>query len=354
MITGIDAAPAPWSGRDDGPGPEHDRWHSVIRPCPEPGAAVSIVGFASDEGVRRNLGRPGAAQGPAELRAALGSLAARVNDLADCGDVIVAGEDLEAGQARLGGVVAAILDAGGLPVVLGGGHEVAFGTYLGVRESARVRGGARVGVLNVDAHLDLRQAERASSGTPFRQLLTDAAERGLDVRYAAVGISAANNTRALFDTAAHFGVEILRDDACDPASIERFVDGFVAGVDVVHLTIDLDSLPAAVAPGVSAPAGFGVEVAGVRRVIDRVTASGKLLVLDVAELNPRFDVDHRTARTAARLIDEAVVGARGPRLAHAGFASTQPPDDLSSRHPQQPTDPRPAPSSLDHREPSDD
>ena len=68
--------PAPeWSGRSDGPGPEHARWHSVINQSTDSPAPVTLLGFASDEGVLRNGGRQGAAAGPAALRAALGSLA---------------------------------------------------------------------------------------------------------------------------------------------------------------------------------------------------------------------------------------------------------------------------------------
>ncbi len=108
-----------WTGRDDGPGPEHARWHSEIRPWlpgqPAAGAAV-ILGFASDEGVRRNGGRLGAASGPAALRGALASLAAPGTGLFDGGDVVV-GEDLEGGQAVLGEQVAAVLSTGALPVV---------------------------------------------------------------------------------------------------------------------------------------------------------------------------------------------------------------------------------------------
>ena len=66
--------PAPeWSGRSDGPGAEHARWHSVINQAES--APVTLLGFASDEGVLRNGGRQGAAAGPAALRSALGSLA---------------------------------------------------------------------------------------------------------------------------------------------------------------------------------------------------------------------------------------------------------------------------------------
>lgn len=307
---------APWTGRDDGPGDEHARWHSTIAPdqAPDLAADVVVVGFCSDEGVRRNHGRPGAAEGPAAIRGALAQLAAprrpggTVLSLVDAGDIVV-GDDLEGGHVLLGEAVRRIVDAGALAVVLGGGHEVAYGTYLGVAASRRAESG-RHGVFNVDAHFDLREADRPSSGTPFLQMFDRQHERGRALRYAVAGISRANNTRVLFDTAERLGVSVLTDDACAPEASGRFVAEFLAEVDLVHLTIDIDAFPAAVAPGVSAPAGFGVEVSVVREMCRAIARSGKLAVIEVAELNPRFDIDHHTARLTARLVDEVVRAAR--------------------------------------------
>ena len=128
--------------------------------------AGRAVGFPSDEGVRRNQGRIGAAGGPEALRRALGSLTDPGVPLRDAGDVPV-GEDLEAGQKRLGAVVAAVLATGDLPIVLGGGHEVAYGSYLGWSSMA---GAEHWGVVNLDAHFDLRDEPCSTSGTPFRQI----------------------------------------------------------------------------------------------------------------------------------------------------------------------------------------
>ncbi|WP_228000626.1 formimidoylglutamase [Nocardia australiensis] len=296
-----------WTGRTDGAAPEHLRWHQVVEQYEPGGAPAScvFVGFASDEGVRRNSGRPGAAAGPDALRRALSPMALATPIRAfDAGTVAVTDERLEDGQRRLGITVTAVLDAGGFPVVLGGGHEVAYGTYLGLAESAWRTPGTTIGILNLDAHFDLRLDPVPSSGTPFRQIL----EADGDVRYAVLGISQPSNTALLFDTAARFGGRYLLDDDCDPTSAHRFVDDFLADVDRVYLTIDLDVLPAAVAPGVSAPAAYGVPLATIQSVCDRVTASGKLAVVDVAELNPGLDIDNRTARTAARLIHRIVTG----------------------------------------------
>ncbi|MBT1003381.1 formimidoylglutamase [Paenarthrobacter sp. DKR-5] len=314
-ISAADAAPQPWTGRTDGDGAEHRRWHQAVlplQPGTAPGAATlcTIVGFRSDEGVRRNHGRPGAAAAPAAIRTALGSLAFHsAGSASDAGDVVVEGRELEDAQRRLGDTIRSVLDAGGFPVVLGGGHETAFGSYLGAASSRVVRGGARLGVLNLDAHFDLREADAPSSGTPFLQMARAEAAEGRELNYAVLGISEPNNTAALFDTARRLSVDWLTDEDCGTGALDRvlgFVDGFLERIDVLYLTVDLDVLPAAVAPGVSAPAAYGVPLDVIAAVCRRVAASGKLLCCDVAELNPEYDVDSRTAKVAARLIHTVV------------------------------------------------
>lgn len=308
---------AQWTGRDDGPGAENLRWHQVVSRWDggeEPGACA-FVGFRSDEGVRRNKGRPGAADGPGALRGALASMALPGPQRAvDAGDVEVDGAGMEQAQAELGRAVTGLLDAGQLPVVLGGGHEVAFGSYLGLANSRQVARGARIGVLNLDAHFDLRADPTPSSGTPFRQMAERERARGAGFQYAVLGISRPSNTAGLFSAAESLGVRYLTDDRCgvlDRAVVDRFLDDFLGTCDAVHLSIDLDVLPAAVAPGVSAPAAYGVPVEVVEHACTRVAASGKLALCEVAELNPGLDIDARTARTAARLVHRTVT-ARTP------------------------------------------
>jgi formiminoglutamase len=284
-------------------GPRAARWHQRIRPL-APGAepGVALLGFACDAGVARNQGRRGAAAGPAALRRALGNLAWHVPRPAwDAGDVAVEGEALEAGQAELGAAVEALLRAGHLPVVAGGGHEVAYGSFLGLAVCAPA-----VGVLNVDAHLDLR-AGPASSGTPFRQIAEACGARGRPFRYLCLGVDEAANTAALLDTAASLGARWRRDRDCTPSRLAEViaeVEAFAASVDALHLTVDLDALPAAVAPGVSAPAARGVALEVVEAIVDAALATGKLRLFEVAELSPPHDPDGRTAKVAARLVEQ--------------------------------------------------
>lgn len=313
-----DLPPQPWSGRYDGDGAEHRRWWQAVTPYrptgdgtddaapqdPTAGRPAVILGFASDEGVFRNKGRTGAVRAPAAIRAALGPLAFQLDrDVSDAGDVVVSAGALEAGQARAGQAIAAMLDAGRLTVVLGGGHETAYASYLGLARSRALRSGQRLGILNLDAHFDLREEPLPSSGTPFRQMAEAEAAAGREFRYAVVGISEPNNTRALFRTADRLGVQHLLDEDCTAERAKAFVADFLAGIDVLYLTIDLDVLPASVAPGVSAPAAYGVPLPVISAVCRQVVESGKLLHADVAELNPEFDIDGRTAKVAARLVN---------------------------------------------------
>lgn len=309
-----------WSGRvDAADGADGRRWHQVVAPCPTDGPpGTALVGFASDAGVARNHGRPGAAEGPTALRRMLANLAWHgdaADPLYDAGDVGCRGDDLETAQQAYSEVVARLIDGGHAPIGLGGGHEIAWGSYLGI---ARALAGhprlERLGIINFDAHLDLRKPEspgRGTSGTPFLQIAEARAAAGLDFRYFCLGAAEAANTPALLSRAADLGTQIVFDVDAGSAGVEVALREFIAASSAIYLTICLDVLPAAVAPGVSAPSGLGLPLHRALALLRTVlaacghrTPASKLLLADVAELNPSFDPDGRTARTAARLVYE--------------------------------------------------
>ena len=300
-----------WSGRVDGSGAQHLRWHQLIaeQESENLSDAVALIGYRSDAGVLRNQGRIGASEGPAALRSALSPMAIHKHrTLVDLGDIVVDGDQLEPGQERLAGAVVQALSSGALPVILGGGHETAYGTGLGLIRHLADDRATRLGIPNLDAHFDLRDESRRTSGTPFLDLYQEMQRHDREFHYAVLGISRPGNTAVLFEKAEELGVPYLLDEDCQPEVIWQFVYAFLERIDVLYLTIDLDVLPASVAPGVSAPAGFGVPFERILAVCRQVVASGKLVVADVVELNPRFDIDSRTARSAARLIYEISVG----------------------------------------------
>jgi formiminoglutamase len=310
-----------WSGRvDASDGAGGRRWHQVVQSIDAArGPGTVLLGFACDAGVRRNHGRSGAVDGPRTLRRALGNLAWHGHDgdsLYDAGDVSCHGDGLEAAQADYAARVARLLEHGHRVIGLGGGHEIAWASYQGIsRALANDPRLARLGIVNFDAHFDLRRPEaggQGSSGTPFLQIAEARAAAGLPFQYLCVGISEAANTRALFDRAAATGTRYVLDvDAGDAAS-EAAIREFVAGCDAIYCTFCLDVLPPAVTPGVSAPSGLGIashRAIELLRLVQRecrgATGRGKLVMSDIAEFSPPHDApDGRTARTAARIVYE--------------------------------------------------
>ncbi|MCL7930591.1 formimidoylglutamase [Halomonas llamarensis] len=298
-----------WAGRTD-PEPNSERWHQKIQPLSQTAApGCALLGFESDAGVARNQGRIGAAKGPAALRKALAPLAwHRTGPAYDAGNVRCEGDALEAAQQKLADQLSALLEAEHFPIVLGGGHEVAYGSWLGLAQHLANKGerAPRIGIINFDAHFDLRDPSHVrSSGTPFTQIADQCAQRGWPFRYACLGVSRAANTRALFHRAAELGVMIREDRDFQPAYLERIqrdLERFMVRCDHLYLSIDLDVLPTGEAPGVSAPAARGVSLSLLEPLIEIIRDSGKLRLADLAELNPDHDIDSRTARTAARLV----------------------------------------------------
>ncbi len=294
-----------WLGRTDvAEGPQALRWHQCVRPW-GPGAPPGIVllGFACDEGVRRNQGRPGAAAGPRALRQALANLAwHQQRAVYDAGDVACPDDDLEAAQHHLAAVVARVLSAGHAPLVLGGGHETAFGTFLGIAQAARP---ARLGIISCDAHFDVRSADRATSGTPFAQMAEWCGQHGQPFRYFCLGIAEPGNTAALFERADALGVQWRFDTDLAPWRLAEplaALDAFARDVDALYLSVDLDVLPAATMPAVSAPAARGVSLEAVEAIIAAVLATDKTAAVDIVEFNPAFDRDGNAVRVAGRIV----------------------------------------------------
>lgn len=304
--------PPVWHGRtDNGERGDTRRLFNVVHEIDPPtgasarGASV-LLGFVCDAGVKRNQGRIGAAQGPQAIRRALANLPAHgIACLFDAGDIACEGDDLEAAQAALAQAVRRQLDAGAHPVVLGGGHEIAWGTWQGLRAHLDAAGDrSRVLILNLDAHFDLRTARPGTSGTPFDQIAQACASAERPFDYACMGVSRLSNTASLFERARELKVTYVEDTDMQERHLEARlaqIDALINDVAHVYLTIDLDVLSASVMPGVSAPAAYGVPMSVVEAIVTHVRRSGKLRVADLAEYNPHFDAQGTGARVAARL-----------------------------------------------------
>ena len=296
-----------WSGRDDGNGKE--RWHQYIAPLKDsapPG--IALLGIASDEGVKRNHGRVGAVAGPDTIRIYLANLAYRQNiPLYDAGNLSCEHGDLEALQRKQADKVCHLLEQNHFPLIIGGGHEIAYGSFSGLdKYLSQSQKTGPIGIINLDAHFDLRCAEKATSGTPFLQIANHCRQQKIPFHYLCLGVSDIANTETLFTTARRLNVQYLRDEELNSWQLEKInqqLKEFIQPCQAIYLSIDLDVLPAATAPGVSAPAARGIPQEILEWLLTTIKQiSGKRLKLaDIAEYNPKYDIDGRTARIAARL-----------------------------------------------------
>ncbi|MFL5513786.1 MAG: agmatinase [Gemmatimonadales bacterium] len=238
----------------------------------------------------------GAAEAPAAIRAALESshwnswselgqdLAA--NDvMSDAGDVL-----LSAGpRARdeIESAVAEVLAGGWRPLALGGDHSVTYPLIRAMRRSYPA-----LTILHLDAHPDLYEefeGDRFSHACPFARIM----EEDLASRLVQVGIRTLNPQQRR--QAQRYGVELI-----DMRSWEAGVRPSVEGP--VYLSVDLDVLEPAFAPGVSHREPGGLSVRDVLSIIQQL--SGTLVGADVVEYNPRQDIGGVTAVVAAKIVKE--------------------------------------------------
>ncbi len=306
---------ARWTGRvDDLEDRDAFRWHQVIE-CLDlsaPGEQFAkqtaqgfcLIGYCCDHGVALNLGRTGAEKGPEAIRNQLANLPVNFPEtvgLYDGGDIHCRDGGLAGAQRTLAEAVERVLSAGLFPVVLGGGHDLTFGHYLGI--SQQLPNSKRLGILNFDAHLDLRPLRpAATSGTMFTQIAAECRGRSTEFSYFCIGTQKSANTVSLFRMAEGLGVEtVLAKDIndADLAPVTQKLDAFLADNDAIYVTICADVFSSAFAPGVSAPQPFGLQPETVLRLLKHVLDSGKVVTFDFAEVSPRFDSDDNTAKLAA-------------------------------------------------------
>ncbi|GAA0438951.1 formimidoylglutamase [Lentibacillus halophilus] len=301
-----------WTGRiDDQHHIDAFRMHQVIKlidvnKLPSFESGFTFIGFKSDEGVKRNKGRTGARKAPNDLRKALASLPFMLDSdtkLIDAGNVACVDDQLEAAQEELGATIPLIYQSGLTPVILGGGHETLYGHYLGARQFIGAE--QSLGIINIDAHFDMRDEPFRSSGTMFKQIMENDPNAG----YLCLGIQEFGNTKALFNTADYYNCQyILQEDVAANHFNDTFqtIQAFAESYDHVIVTFCTDSIAANAAPGVSAPSPFGLDPKVVRTVLRYSLGQSNVLSFDIAEVNPDVDENGKTVKLAAYLLAYAM------------------------------------------------
>lgn len=287
-------------------GDTHDRRLgelALASPADYPSAQVVILGCPQDEGVRRNRGRPGAADAPSQIRAALyrmGVAGVEQIRLFDLGDTLIQ-PTLEATHDLQRRLVAQIIRDGKLLIALGGGNDLAYPDVAGLVGAA-----GRVLALNIDAHYDVRADLVRNSGTPYRQLLEEghlAPERLVQIGSQPFANSPVY-TRYLHER----GVRVYplsETRARGTALLEEILQ---TAADAVFWGVDMDVVRAADAPGVSAPNPLGMTAEEICQITALAGAHPRTRLIEITEVNPAFDIDQRTCRLAAAVIWHAIVG----------------------------------------------
>lgn len=310
--------PVVWQGRSDIPRDacffQHMRLLNLLQDEPEKTSPLTfaLIGFKSDEGVGRDLGRTGAFEGPISIRQRLAKLPFQKAAIHcyDIGNITCTDHDLEASQEALGEVIALLLAKDIRPIAIGGGREIAWGHYQGIAK--RFSPKQRLGILNFDAHfglVPLYPSNKGSASTTFYQIAEahHASQRHFD--YNCLGIQHAGNIRQQFEIAKKLHTKIILADEVHQGLLEKcfdFIDRIIDENDIIYSSLSMDVFSPAYAPGVSTIQPLGLNPWHVIPLIRQIAASGKVVGYDISSQVPRYDIDHRTAKLAATLIYEII------------------------------------------------
>ncbi len=282
--------------------PNDPRLGDVARTEPSDYAAadVVIVGCPQDEGVRRNGGRAGAAEAPDAIRQQFYRLTTfnirkRIFDL---GDIVIDG-DLETIHERHFKVLKQLLEDKKRVIVLGGGNDISYPDGCAM---ADVFGPDWWIGVNIDAHLDVRLADERNSGTPYRQLLDEGHLR--PGYFYEAGYQSHLASPVYYEYIRERGVnrislELLRSrteaDLELKESIKQKFIGHSSSLNT-FFGFDLDAVRMADAPGTSAPSPLGLRAGEFIQLVKYAASLANTKIIEFSEVNPRFDIDNRTAK----------------------------------------------------------
>ncbi|MCE2455710.1 MAG: arginase [Gemmatimonadetes bacterium] len=295
--------------------------------------SLALISVSIDLGA----GRRGVDMGPSALRIAgitdsIGAIGYRV---VEAGSVTAGGFEVsDPGETslrfldevlcvadRANQLVADNLDEGHFPLILGGDHSLSIGTVAAVAGHYRRRD-ERIGVIWVDAHADLNQGHTTPSGNIHGMSLAVLLGCG-DARLTGIGgpepsvrpentcvLGARELDEGERKTIEELGIRVFTMPELDDRGAGRCMEEAIArasqGTSGFHLSYDLDALDPSVAPGVGTPVMGGLTYREGHLVAEKAAGSGRLLSLELVELNPVLDDRNRTAEVGVGLIASAL------------------------------------------------
>ncbi len=223
--------------------------------------------------------------------------------------------------SQLSTLVEGQVRAGHLPLVLGGDHSQAIGTISGMGKAFRDQG-KRLGVLWFDAHTDMNTPDSSPSGNIHGMPLATVLGRGAPdlvalcggepairpedvVVFGARDVDAAEN-----HVVKELGVRVYTMSELDRrgtavCAVEA-IEQISKNTDGVHLSFDLDGVDPRDAPGVGTPVPGGLSLRESHMVCEMLNQTGRLVGMEMVELNPTLDVENKTGELAVWLIQSAL------------------------------------------------
>lgn len=294
-------------------------------------STIEVLGVPMDLGAARR----GVEMGPSAVR--LARLAARLEQLGhrviDTGDVAVPTRET-LGLARgieyletiadvcrtLAKRTSEIVERGSVPLVLGGDHSIAAGSVAGVA-AAHGRRGGRIGLVWLDAHGDLHVPTSSESGNVHGMPLAHLVGRGHDALAHLMGAGAAVRPEhvaiigardldpAERDHAREWGVRIHTMREIDERGMRAVLQEAIAAVSDgtvgIHVSLDLDFVDPKEAPGVGTPVRGGATWREAHLAMETLCDTGRVLAMDLVEVNPVLDEFNHTAELAVGLVASA-------------------------------------------------
>jgi formiminoglutamase len=279
---------------------------------------VVLLGFPCDTGVEINGGRPGACHGPEKFRSWIRRYGTADNPemdidlsaitLTDAGN-ISANLPLDQSHTALTQQTASIIQKGGIPFVVGGGNDQSYPNARALLDS---KPDTSVGVINIDAHLDVRPLKdgQAHSGSPFRLLLEDPRFAGEHfIEFAAQGSQVSReHARYVKEKEAQiiWYSEVSRGDSAAQAFCNA-LGRLAQECDSLFISFDLDSIRASDAPGVSCPGIMGLRAKEAFEIAFTAGAHPKVDLFDLSEYNPLIE-EERTGLLAVGIFYNFCLG----------------------------------------------
>lgn len=267
----------------------------------------SLISIPDHHGVQNVGGRLGAAFGPRAFweafvrmnghRTGEGSIQQALHHHSTVEPITSVVEENHEAAAKMVSEAALQVDR---TVIIGGGHDHGYSHLLGIRRA--LGPDIRIGCLNIDAHLDVRKpSPKIGSGSPFYLSIENGVIQGKDL--IEFGIQSHCNTPELWDYAFTKQIEIVPFRVCRHSQalvyIKLSLEKLAQQVDVIVVSLDLDSVAESFAPGVSAPQSEGFSATEIIEICEVAGANEKVISLGIFELNPLHDIGGRTARLAA-------------------------------------------------------